>query len=73
MLHMEAAGPVGGRGRQPNGEAPAKRPGAPCCLEANVYFGSDDAAFVTATDLLIEGGYIAFKGRIAADGRPAMI
>jgi hypothetical protein len=26
----------------------AKRPGAPYCLEANVYFGSDDAAFVTA-------------------------
>src|SRR6266404_1187057 len=66
MLHMEAAGPVSGRGRQRNGEAQAKRPGAPCCLEAN-------AAFVTATDLLIDGGYIAFKGRIAADGRPAMI
>jgi hypothetical protein len=30
-------------------------------------------AFVTATDLLIDGGYIAFKGRIDADGRPAMI
>jgi len=66
MLHMEAAGPVSGRGRQRNGEAQAKRPGAPCCLEAN-------AAFVTATDLLIDGGYIAFKGRIDADGRPAMI
>jgi hypothetical protein len=49
MLHMEAAGPVGGRGRPP------------CCLEANVYFASDDAAFVTATDLLIDGGYIASK------------
>jgi len=44
----------------------AKRPRAPCCLGAN-------AAFVTAPDLLIAGGYIAFKGRIAADGRPAMI
>jgi hypothetical protein len=55
-----------------DGEAQAKRPGAPCCLEANVYFGSDDAAFVTAPDRLIDGGYIAFKGRIAADGRPAM-
>ena len=62
MLHLEAAGPVGRRG-----------PGAPCCLEANVYFGSDDAAFVTAPDRLIDGGYIAFKGRIAADGRPATI
>src|SRR5258708_8371997 len=36
MLHMEAAAPVSGRGRQRNGEAQAKRPGAPCCLEANV-------------------------------------
>jgi hypothetical protein len=73
MLHTEAAGPVSGRGRQRNGEAQAKRPGAPCCLEANVYFGSDDAAFVIAPDRLIDGGYIAFKGRIEADGRPAMI
>jgi hypothetical protein len=39
----------------------AKRPGAPYCLEANIYFGSDDAAFVTAPDLLIDGGYIASK------------
>ena len=37
------------------------------------YLASDDAAFVTATDLLIDGGYVAFKGRIDADGRPAMI
>ena len=32
-----------------------------------------DAAFITATDLLIDGGYVAFKGRIDTDGRPAMI
>jgi NAD(P)-dependent dehydrogenase (short-subunit alcohol dehydrogenase family) len=36
------------------------------------YLASDDAAFVTATDLLIDGGYIAFKGRIGPDGRPAL-
>src|SRR5215813_3863695 len=36
------------------------------------YLASDDASFVTATDLLIDGGYVAFKGRIGADGRPAL-
>ncbi len=35
-----------------------------------VYLASDDASFVTASDLLIDGGYIAFKGNIGADGRP---
>ncbi|MBV8321979.1 MAG: SDR family oxidoreductase [Hyphomicrobiales bacterium] len=50
------------------------RPGEPEEIAAGaVYLASDDAAFVTATDLLIDGGYIAFKGRIEADGRPAMI
>ena len=50
------------------------RPGEPEEIAAGaVYLASDDAAFVTATDLLIDGGYIAFKGRIDADGRPAMI
>jgi hypothetical protein len=38
-----------------------------------VCLASDDAAFVTATELLIDGGYVTFKGRIDADGRPAMI
>ena len=27
-------------------------------------------AFVTATDLLIDGGYVAFKGKIGPEGRP---
>jgi len=50
------------------------RPGEPEEIAAGaVYLASDDAAFVTATDLLIDGGYIAFKGRVDADGRPAMI
>ena len=50
------------------------RPGEPDEIAAGaVYLASDDAAFVTATDLLIDGGYVAFKGRIDPDGRPALI
>ena len=50
------------------------RPGEPDEIAAGAaYLASDDASFVTATDLLIDGGYIAFKGRIDTDGRPAMI
>jgi NAD(P)-dependent dehydrogenase (short-subunit alcohol dehydrogenase family) len=49
------------------------RPGEPNEIAAGaVYLASDEAAFVTATDLLIDGGYVAFKGRIGADGRPAL-
>ena len=49
------------------------RPGEPEEIAAGAaYLASDDAAFVTATDLLIDGGYVAFKGRIDTDGRPAM-
>jgi NAD(P)-dependent dehydrogenase (short-subunit alcohol dehydrogenase family) len=49
------------------------RPGEPDEIAAGAaYLASDDAAFVTATDLLIDGGYIAFKGRIGGDGRPVM-
>jgi NAD(P)-dependent dehydrogenase (short-subunit alcohol dehydrogenase family) len=33
-----------------------------------VFLASDEASFVTATDLLIDGGYIAFKGTVDADG-----
>jgi NAD(P)-dependent dehydrogenase (short-subunit alcohol dehydrogenase family) len=48
------------------------RPGEPEEIAAGAaYLASDDAAFVTATDLLIDGGYIAFKGQVGADGRPA--
>lgn len=35
-----------------------------------LYLASDDSRFVTATDLLIDGGYVAFKGTVGADGRP---
>ena len=37
-----------------------------------VYLASDEAAFVTGTDLLIDGGYVAFKGRIGPDGLPML-
>ena len=36
------------------------------------YLASDDAAFVTGTDLLIDGGYVTFKGVIGPDGKPTM-
>jgi NAD(P)-dependent dehydrogenase (short-subunit alcohol dehydrogenase family) len=50
------------------------RPGEPDEIASGaVYLASDEAAFVTATDLLIDGGYVAFKGRIGADGRPALM
>lgn len=35
-----------------------------------LYLASDESRFVTATDLLIDGGYVAFKGTIGDDGRP---
>ena len=49
------------------------RPGDTTDIAAGAaYLASDDAAFVTATDLLIDGGYVAFKGRLGADGLPAL-
>lgn len=36
------------------------------------YLVSDDAAFVTGADLLIDGGYVTFKGVMGEDGRPTM-
>jgi NAD(P)-dependent dehydrogenase (short-subunit alcohol dehydrogenase family) len=35
-----------------------------------VYLASDESSFVTATDLLIDGGYIAFKGKMGPEGLP---
>jgi NAD(P)-dependent dehydrogenase (short-subunit alcohol dehydrogenase family) len=47
------------------------RPGEPDEIAAGaVYLASDESSFVTATDLLIDGGYIAFKGKIGPDGLP---
>jgi NAD(P)-dependent dehydrogenase (short-subunit alcohol dehydrogenase family) len=47
------------------------RPGQPEEIAAGaLYLAGDDSSFVTATDLLIDGGYVAFKGKISPDGRP---
>jgi NAD(P)-dependent dehydrogenase (short-subunit alcohol dehydrogenase family) len=47
------------------------RPGEPDEIAAGaLYLASDDASFVTATDLLIDGGYVAFKGKVGPEGRP---
>lgn len=47
------------------------RPGEPEEIAAGaLYLASDDSSFVTATDLLIDGGYVAFKGKVGAEGRP---
>lgn len=35
-----------------------------------LYLASDESGFVTATDLLIDGGFVAFKGTLSEDGRP---
>lgn len=49
------------------------RPGEPEEIASGaVYLASDEAAFVTATDLLIDGGYVAFKGRIGPSGLPTL-
>lgn len=36
---------------------------------AALYLASDEASFVTATDLLVDGGYVAFKGDVDANRR----
>lgn len=49
------------------------RPGSVDDIAAGAaYLASDDAAFVTGTDLLIDGGYVTFKGVIGAEGLPTM-
>jgi NAD(P)-dependent dehydrogenase (short-subunit alcohol dehydrogenase family) len=35
-----------------------------------LYLASDESRFVTATDLLIDGGFVAFKGTLREDGTP---
>jgi NAD(P)-dependent dehydrogenase (short-subunit alcohol dehydrogenase family) len=47
------------------------RPGEPEEIAAGaLYLASEESSFVTATDLLIDGGYVAFKGKIGLQGRP---
>ena len=52
--------------------AAATHGGAAEIAAGAAYLASDDASFVTATDLLIDGGYVAFKGRIGPEGRPVL-
>jgi NAD(P)-dependent dehydrogenase (short-subunit alcohol dehydrogenase family) len=49
------------------------RPGSVEDIAAGAaYLASEDAAFVTGTDLLIDGGYVTFKGVIGPEGKPTM-
>lgn len=48
------------------------RPGMPDEIAAGaLYLASDESSFVTGTDLLIDGGYVAFKGEVGSDGAVA--
>jgi NAD(P)-dependent dehydrogenase (short-subunit alcohol dehydrogenase family) len=50
------------------------RPGEPEEIAAGAaYLASSDASFVTGTDLLIDGGYVTFKGRMNAEGKTSML
>jgi NAD(P)-dependent dehydrogenase (short-subunit alcohol dehydrogenase family) len=45
------------------------RPGMPDEIAAGaLYLACDESSFVTGTDLLIDGGYVAFKGEVGPDG-----
>lgn len=45
------------------------RPGMPEEIAAGaLYLASDESAFVTGTDLLIDGGYVVFKGEVGPTG-----
>jgi NAD(P)-dependent dehydrogenase (short-subunit alcohol dehydrogenase family) len=74
ILTERSSARVGGKERARIVNGPRhllNRPGEPEEIAAGaVYLASDEAAFVTATDLLIDGGYVAFKGKIGPEGRP---
>jgi NAD(P)-dependent dehydrogenase (short-subunit alcohol dehydrogenase family) len=45
------------------------RPGTPDEIAAGALFlASDESSFVTGTDLLVDGGYVVFKGEVGPDG-----
>jgi NAD(P)-dependent dehydrogenase (short-subunit alcohol dehydrogenase family) len=49
------------------------RPGEPEEIAAGAAFlASSDASFITGTDLLIDGGYVTFKGRMTPEGKTIM-
>ena len=74
ILTERSSARSGGKGRARVANGPRhllNRPGEPDEIAAGaLYLASDESSFVTATDLLIDGGYIAFKGKIGAEGRP---
>jgi NAD(P)-dependent dehydrogenase (short-subunit alcohol dehydrogenase family) len=50
------------------------RPGEPEEIASGAAFlASSDASFVTGTDLLIDGGYVTFKGSMTAEGKTVSI
>ena len=50
------------------------RPGEPEEIAAGAAFlASSDSSFVTGTDLLIDGGYVTFKGRMTPEGKTVMV
>jgi NAD(P)-dependent dehydrogenase (short-subunit alcohol dehydrogenase family) len=50
------------------------RPGEPEEIAAGAAFlASGDSSFVTGTDLLIDGGYVTFKGRMTPEGKTVMV
>jgi NAD(P)-dependent dehydrogenase (short-subunit alcohol dehydrogenase family) len=49
------------------------RPGEPEEIAAGAaYLASSDASFITGTDILIDGGYVTFKGRMTPEGKAVM-
>jgi NAD(P)-dependent dehydrogenase (short-subunit alcohol dehydrogenase family) len=49
------------------------RPGEPVEIAAGaLYLAGEESSFVTASDLLIDGGYVAFKGKVGSEGRPVL-
>jgi len=49
------------------------RPGEPEEIAAGAaYLASADASFITGTDILIDGGYVTFKGRMTPEGKTVM-
>src|SRR5436190_17963988 len=74
ILTERSSARSGGKAQARTRNAPRhllNRPGEPEEIAAGaLYLASDEASFVTASDLLIDGGYIAFKGNVGADGRP---
>jgi NAD(P)-dependent dehydrogenase (short-subunit alcohol dehydrogenase family) len=50
------------------------RPGEPVEIAAGAAFlASPDSSFVTGTDLLIDGGYVTFKGSMTPEGKTIMV